>query len=607
MEIADKNIERSTVITAVLTLIIIGVSLLVSTWQTMKHQQIAEEEHLFLTSRAVLLSVESSLRRGPVREGTDRLTQRTLEFFQELEQDGDVLFAGIFAPQGGGRLMTSSTHGDTAIDLPMEVLQALFNEGSWHGRLEVGGRAVYAYGKRLGPTRGRHMGFQPDTKPPAFLIVGIDMERHLGAYRGYRQTALFQAGYILVAALFSWALAVSFLARRDQARRAAVLERFQAKLLDNLPDGLITFAAQGEETRIISANPAALTILQTRTKHLLGKDISALPEPLAACVTAHTAGQSAHKWEPVSSEGSYLEVLILPLAEPGKQTFMMIIRDRTQLRSLEKSLADAEKLAVIGTLAAGVAHEVRNPLSALRGFAQYFVKKLSGREPEESYAKTMVREADRLNRVITDLLFLGRPKDIAPVEVPLAPLVEDIAALLRFDLEQKNVRITAQLDAPTVFADAEALKQALLNLLLNSLDALAAAPQATAGTAEQDASGAGAPSRDTAPDTAGEPLLAVASGYEDNAIWIEVRDSGCGMTPEQEKQAFEPFFTAKEQGTGLGLALVQRTMLEHGGTASVATSPGRGCAVHLVFPVEGTLGDAVPHTPCQGRAAPGSA
>ncbi len=594
MEIADKNTERSTVITAVLTLIIIGVSLLVSTWQSMRHQQVAEEEHLFLTSRAVLLSVESSLRRGPVREGADRLTQRTLEFFQELEQEGDVLFAGIFDPQGGGRLMTSPAHGSAAIDLPMEVLQALFNEGSWHGQLTVGGRAVYAYSKRLGPSRGRQMGFQPDTKPPVFLIVGIDMERHLGAYRGYRQTALFQAGYILAAALFSWALAVSFLARRDQARRAAVLERFQAKLLDNLPDGLLTFASHGEETHIISANPAALSILQTRTEDLLGKGISALPQPLAACVTAHTTGESAHKWEPVTSGSSYLEVLILPLAEPGNQDFMMIVRDRTQLRSLEKSLADAEKLAVIGTLAAGVAHEVRNPLSALRGFAQYFVKKLSGKEPEESYAKTMVREADRLNRVITDLLFLGRPKGIAPVEIALAPLVEDIAALLRFDLEQKNIQITLQLDAPAVFADAEALKQALLNLLLNSLDALP--PQTVAQPQDTRA-----PAADVPPDgqeAAPSPLpLVVASGYGEQTVWVEVRDTGCGMTPEEERQAFEPFFTAKEQGTGLGLALVQRTMLEHGGAASVTTSPGCGCVVRLEFPGAGRL---PPHVPPSG-------
>ena len=253
----------------------------------------------------------------------------------------------------------------------------------------------------------------------------------------------------------------------------------------------------------------------------------------------------------------------------------------------------------------------------------------------------MVREADRLNRVISDLLFLGRPKTIAPKEVELAGLVGEIRSLLRFDLENRHVEIIVHLDAPSVHADPDALKQALLNLILNSLDALdseqspktrsmqmpllagltirkadeeprsdsngahtppaedadmppASSPEESAGERSPSpgapgGTATGAPpvlavEQPVLPDPMPSSPLRVLSGYTAGGVWLEVQDNGCGMTEEQKTQAFEAFFTAKERGTGLGLALVQRTMLDHGGAAFIASEPGRGCVVRLFFP-----------------------
>ena len=607
MEVADKTKERSTVILAVLTLVIIGLSLLGSTYQIFRHQREAEEQHLFLTTRAVYLSIESSVRRGPVREGENRLSPRTAEFFQALEQDGDVLFVGIIDPYGD-KLLTSPLHGNTPITLPAAMVKEMTNNGEWHGRLPLGNRGAYVYGKRLEPLRGMHLSLRDDFGPPGFLVVGVDMEQRLNAYKGFRQNVIFQALYILAAALVTWGLGVSFLSRREQARKAVALELFQAKLLDNLPDGLITLNAEG---MVRSANPAALNILKRESKEVLGRPASDLPASIAACASRDrghplSAGDWSQNadWQHVTHDRAHLEVLALPLSNDEQNACMLIIRDRTLLRSLEKSLADAEKLAAVGTLAAGVAHEVRNPLSSLRGFAQYFVKKLAGRVPEEEYAKTMVREADRLNRVITDLLFLSRPKAIAPQQVELEPLVREITVLLRFDLEQKHIEIESKLNAPRAFADEEALKQTLLNLLLNSLDALEAKKEQN-GTPvplplvpgyeayeEPEETGpvivhSGAdPLFPSLPDPTPASSLRIVSGFAPGGTWIEVQDTGCGMTQEQQAQAFEPFFTAKKRGTGLGLALVQRTMLDHGGAAMIASEPGKGCTVRLFFPDE---------------------
>ena len=619
MELAEKTKERSTVILAVMTLVVIGVTVMLSTNQTFRHQREAEEQHLYLTSRAVYLAIESSVRRGPVREGENRLSPRTADFFQALEQDGDVLFVGII-DELGDNMLTSPLHGDKPVALPAAMLADMRRQGEWHGRLNLGEHGAYIYGKRLEPLRGMHMSLRDDLGPPGYLVVGIDMEKHLGAYAGFRKNVLFQALYILAAALITWALGVSFLARREQAKKAAALELFQAKLLDSLPDGLITLGTDGT---VRSANPAALRILKRASREVLGKPLSGLPASLSVCVASGGDGGNAPEeggnWRHCAYEGALLEIMTLPLGDDAEHARLVIIRDRTTLRNLEKSLADAEKLAAVGTLAAGVAHEVRNPLSSLRGFAQYFVKKLSGRQPEEEYAKTMVREADRLNRVITDLLFLGRPKAIASREVDLAPLMRDIAGLLRFDLELRNVDLAVELGAASVFADPEGLKQALLNLVLNSLDALKAREEKTAQAVQMpllpDSAFAGAlvkPGPDDAPGNGGDnaeagsasesggkwhdpalpqvpdparcPPLCIASGEAPGGVWIEVRDTGCGMSSGTRVQAFEAFFTDKEHGTGLGLALVQRTMLDHGGTALIASEAGAGCAVRLFFP-----------------------
>jgi signal transduction histidine kinase len=151
---------------------------------------------------------------------------------------------------------------------------------------------------------------------------------------------------------------------------------------------------------------------------------------------------------------------------------LILVRDRTDIRRLERDLAEAVKLAAIGRLAAGVAHEIRNPLSSLRGFAQFFAAKLKGREPEETYALTMVHEADRLDRVVADLLFLARPRQLCPETVDLAALTDEVAQILCFDIEHKKAAFTTDLRTATVTADPDALKQALINLILNSLAAL---------------------------------------------------------------------------------------------------------------------------------------
>lgn len=559
MEIADKNAERSTIIIAVLTLVTIGLSLIVTTGQTLSQQEEAGTQYLTMTSRSVLQAVESSLRRGLfVRPtGPGLFSPGTAEFFRELEQTGDVLFVGVIDRNGGRVLSSRPAQEAGPLAFPPEALQHLAQKGEWYGRATFGARQTYVYGKRIFPSKTLA---EHDDELPTFLVVGLDMTKHIGVYNRFRQNALFQAAYILAAAVFIWTLAMSFLKRREQAGRAAVLEQFQARLLDNLPDGLLTIS---RDDAISAANPAAHAILGVSAGGLAGMRIVDLPEGVASSITGRRAAEQEATpggWLTRNVGGAHLEILTLPIRQgDDAHDRLVIIRDRTQIRELEKNLSEAEKLAALGTLAAGVAHEIRNPLSALRGFAQYFAKKLTGKQPDETYAQTMVREADRLNRVITDLLYLSRPRSMDARVVSLGQLVADVGNLVRFDLEKRHIGFRVSLGPDMVQADEDALKQAVLNLVLNSIDALESSPEDTRE-------------------------IHVSSAPGDAGTWVFVRDTGPGMSAVQREQAFEPFFTTKKKGTGLGLALVHKTMREHDGRAQIDSEKGRGTTVSLFFP-----------------------
>lgn len=232
---------------------------------------------------------------------------------------------------------------------------------------------------------------------------------------------------------------------------------------------------------------------------------------------------------------------------------------RRKVAGLEREVARQERLAALGTLAAGVAHEIRNPLSSIKGFATYFGAKFEPGSRDHALAEVMVGEADRLNRVVTELLELTHPS-----EPRLAPAsVEELAAhalkLVENDCRDRGIDVRtrmARLDP--VLLDSDRMLQILLNLFLNAIQAM--------------------PSGGT---------LTVSAQRVRDRLEIEVADTGQGIAPQDLDRIFDPYFTTKNQGTGLGLATV-RTMAEaHGGQVRVSSEPGRGTQVVLDLPYRG--------------------
>lgn len=240
-----------------------------------------------------------------------------------------------------------------------------------------------------------------------------------------------------------------------------------------------------------------------------------------------------------------------------------------QVLLLEEEVRRKEKLAAIGSLAAGVAHEIRNPLSSIKGYATYFGQRFPEDSEDREAAQVMVREVDRLNRVITDLIGLSRPTDVHVEAVDVAAVAERALRLLRQDAESRNVRLRLETapGLPPALLDGDRFSQALLNVCLNAIEAM---PEG------------------------GELTLSLSSAPDGERVRIEVRDTGTGILSEDLARIFDPYFTTKGQGTGLGLATVHKIVEAHGGEVSVISrhhSMGRpsGTVFRILLPLAATV------------------
>jgi two-component system sensor histidine kinase HydH len=234
-------------------------------------------------------------------------------------------------------------------------------------------------------------------------------------------------------------------------------------------------------------------------------------------------------------------------------------RDR-EVSRLRRQVAEAAHLAAVGRLAGSVAHEVRNPLSALRGLVQYLAK---GREPgskEAEYAEVAVSEVDRLERVVSGLLEYTRPREPRRFPLDLRESLQGTLDLMADDPRAQGVEMALEVDQglPPVPADPDQVRQVLLNLLVNALEALN-----------------------------GRGWLVIKAQALKGRVEVSVSDSGPGLPPGDPEQVFDPFFSTRERGTGLGLAIARRMAQAHGGDLKAANAPTGGAIFTLTLPLNG--------------------
>lgn len=425
-------------------------------------------------ARSIAQAVDSSYRRHGhmAMSHQSDFWPRLEELFTDVETGGDIQFIEVLDERGVRLIASREKSSKSPYTLGPSEVAMVRSKGEWFAIVPgPSDKPLFIYAYKVKPVgRGKQLINERFT----MIVVGVGVDRHENMYESFKQNAFLQSLYILAASVFVWALALSLLSRRSLIDKARYLERFQDELLDNMPDGLITV---GEDGFVQAANPMAHELLNFEKGRLVGKKVADLPGILAEMsIDAVPEGDSDEDmlgWEQAEVGGKQLEILTSRFRGEHDQPIMLVlIRNRTRIHNLERSLAEAEKMAAVGTLAAGVAHEIRNPLAALRGFAQYFAKKFAGSQPDEEFANTMVREADRLNRVITDLLYLARNKGVNYGDVYIDDVTGEVESLLRFDLAEKNTSLRHDFELDYLWADEDSVKQAVLNLMLNSLDAI---------------------------------------------------------------------------------------------------------------------------------------
>ena len=240
-------------------------------------------------------------------------------------------------------------------------------------------------------------------------------------------------------------------------------------------------------------------------------------------------------------------------------------RQQEQILASEGQLRRAERLSAIGELAAVLAHEVRNPLGSIRGSAEILRDDFPPGHRKHEFLEILIRETERLNRVVEEFLQLSRPQPVQLEELDLREELATIVTLLSVEAQQRGVRLDLAAGQPgPVPGDRGKLRQVFLNLIMNGLQATPAGGRVSIAAAPREASG--------------ELPAGVA---------VEIRDTGPGIPAEARERIFEPFFTTKEGGTGLGLPVVRRIVEAHGGRIEVTSTTGQGTCFTVLLPAKG--------------------
>lgn len=336
-------------------------------------------------------------------------------------------------------------------------------------------------------------------------------------------------------------------------------------ILDSLADAVITV---GPDNLVSYINPAGCDLFQCDAAEVVGKSYPALFRPdvnfSSPIVDTLQTGREHHGIEldyPLAHRTPrVLASTSLLFDGRGKPLGVVaIIRDVSERYALQRQVAQNERLALIGEMVAGIAHELRTPLTSIRGFVQYLQGSSDPAEWRE-YGGVIIREVDGLNRIVSELLDLVRPLPLHRLPTDFNALVEETVRLARESAGEARIEFSLALDPalPVVEIDRGRIKQVLLNIFVNAVQAIGDAG-----------------------------IIRIRSVGEADQVRLIVSDSGCGIPEALRERIFDPFFSTKPSGTGLGMAIARRIVDGHQGRIEIDSVEGQGCSVTLILPLAG--------------------
>jgi two-component system sensor histidine kinase HydH len=564
----------------------VAVLLPIFTFMTIENinRQKKKSIHLLLEKGAALIrSFEAGTRTGMM--GMHRGGFQLQQLLTETARQPDIIY--LFVADSSGKILAHNGLEKVGTQVEKDLNPAeIAQTDSLHWRQVTGpdGGRVFEVFRKFSPTRrpmGRMhgpmmmgRGFQQQQnqrrmlpgsldEPARAIFVGLDMTPILEAQDTDIRHAVIM-GVVLLLVGFAGFMLI-FLVQSNRATKASLtrIKAFSDNVVENMPIGLI---ALDDHHRIAACNHIAESVLQLSVPNMMGKNADQmLPARLWAVVERFDELDHVIEEEIdcTIADGSVvpLEIgaSILQDANGVLLGYILLFKDLTEVRSLRREIARSQRLASVGRLAAGVAHEIRNPLSSIKGFATYFKERYPDAPQDQNTANIMIAEVDRLNRVVGQLLEFAKPVPVSPKLTSLKDLVDDSVRLIEQKAKEKQITVktfnSAKVDEAVI--DPDRINQVLLNLYLNAIESM---------------------------EPGGELGVELLAGEEDHRIEIRVSDTGCGIPGEHLSRIFDPYFTTKSAGTGLGLAIAHNIMEAMGGKMNISSRPGKGTTFCLTIP-----------------------
>jgi len=337
-------------------------------------------------------------------------------------------------------------------------------------------------------------------------------------------------------------------------------DQFFASILRNSADAIFTLDA---EEKVTSWNKGAEAIFGYTEREMLGTSLEGLmPQHLRedrelekiSAVTQADGYLRSYQTQRITKDGETIDVLFTRTAIRDAQGrligYSSVLKNITEQKLLDRHLTQMEKLSAIGELAAGLAHEIKNPLAGIKGAIEIIRDNLAPEHAHSQILGEVLSEVNRIDRSVINLLSYSKPRKPDFLKVDLVKLIENVISFLKKVADSKDIclHLTAPCEVPHMTGDENELKQLFINLILNSLEAI---------------------------QKKGNVWVNVKCPF-DSRVSIEVADDGPGIPPEQLGKIFMPFFTSKKHGTGLGLATCKRIVTNHGGFIQVQSEPAKG-------------------------------
>lgn len=526
---------------------------------------------------ALIRSFEAGARHGMM--GMGRSGFRLQRLLMETAKQPDIVYLAVVEKTGTIVAHSDSEQiGDRYGFLPEAVEVEKEKQLFWRTVEHGAGRRVFEVYRQFEPISGsgmmehRHRGmmrsragrsFPESSQTARYIFVGLDMEPIDAAQKADFQHTIAMALILLLIGFSGIVLLLMVQSSRSIRASLSRVRAFSDNLLEHMPIGLL---ALSDRMRIASLNPAGAEILGLSAQEAIGRPASeTIPEALLSFTEELLPGRNVLAREidcpTPSRSGSRVPLEVsasLLRDDDGKFLGTIILfTDIGEVQGLRREVARSQRLASIGRLAAGVAHEIRNPLSSIKGFATVFRERYRNVPDDQETAVLMVQEVDRLNRVVTQLLDFSRPVTVTRKPIRIDDLLEDIRRLIAERAAKSGMSVCVRTpgNAVTVQTDPDQVRQVLLNLSLNALDAM----------------------------SEGGELLLSAAPEKGGGCRIQVEDTGIGIPESDLGRIFDPYFTTKHSGTGLGLAIVHNIVDALGGTINVESRSGSGTKVTIAL------------------------